>query len=82
MFLNITAEVDQFNNVDKTCLLVLKDNPLNEFVILPPNCQNTLWYSNILCGIIRGALDMINIDVKAYFVRDVLRGDSDTTIKV
>lgn len=61
---------------------MLRENPLAEFVILPVNCQNTLWFSNMLCGIIRGALDMISIDVKAYFVRDTLRGDLDTAIRV
>jgi hypothetical protein len=64
------------------CYLVFRENPLAEYVILPPACQNTLWYSNVLCGIIRGALDIISIDVKATFYRDTLRGDSDTVIKV
>ncbi len=82
MFLNITAEVEKFDDVNKTCYLVLRENPLAEFVILPPSCQNVLWYSNILCGILKGALDMISIEVKAYFVRDILRGDPDTVIKV
>lgn len=82
MFLNTTAEVEKWDDKLNSCCLVLNDNPLAEFVILPPACQNTLWYSNILCGIIRGALDMISIDVKAYFLKDTLRGDDKTVIKV
>lgn len=84
MFLNITAEIERWDEISdkKSCCLILKDNPLAEFVILPLNCQNSLWYSNIICGIIRGALDMLNIEVKAYFLKDTLRGDIDTIIKV
>lgn len=82
MFLNISAEVEKWDAESKSCFLVFRENPLAEFVILPPACQNTLWYSNVLCGILRGALDIINIDVKATFYKDTLRGDSDTVIKV
>ena len=62
--------------------MILKDNPLSDFVVLPPQLRNDLWYSNVLTGIIRGALEMINLKVKATFVRDILRGDSDIVIRV
>ena len=55
---------------------------MSDFVILPNNLKNDLWYSNVLTGIIRGALEMINLKVKAYFVRDILRGDSEIEIRV
>jgi hypothetical protein len=67
MFLNITADVDKWDSEFKSCYLIVKDNPLAEYVILPTACQSSLWYSNVLCGILRGALDIINIDVKATF---------------
>lgn len=57
VFLNTTAEISRFDDTNKTCFLVFKDNPLGEYVILPVECQNKLWYSNILCGLIRGALE-------------------------
>jgi len=36
----------------------LADNPLADFVELP-SAYDTLWYSNVLCGIIAGALEMV-----------------------
>ena len=40
--------------------LILDENPLAEFVELPDEAlQGGLWYSNVLCGVIRGALEMV-----------------------
>jgi hypothetical protein len=50
--------------------------------VLPTKLSSKLWYTNIICGIIRGALEMINVKVKAYFIKDILRGDSETEIRV
>ena len=48
--------------------------------MLPPQYQNTLWYSNLLCGVIRGALDMVNMKVNCYFNADTLKGDQTNEI--
>ena len=82
MFLNVQAEAEQWSEDKTSCFLVIKDNPLAEYVILPVSCQDKLWYSNILCGMIRGALEQISIVVKATFVQDVLHGDGSTVISV
>ena len=76
------AQVDIANwNDDKTaCSLILPENPLNENVELPPGKE--LLYSNILCGVIRGALEMILLKVDCYYVKDVLRGDETNEIRV
>ena len=55
--------------------------------MLPPQYQGTngddaLWYSNLLCGVIRGSLDMLNMKVNCYFVKDILRGDPQTEIRL
>jgi len=81
MFLNVTASVTGWNAEGTECSLVLVENPLVEFVELPEQLAN-LNYSNILCGVIRGALEMVNMDVKCEFVKDVLRGDDTTEIKL
>ncbi|MBW0534697.1 hypothetical protein O181_074412 [Austropuccinia psidii MF-1] len=47
-----------------------------------PGSAGALWYSQILCGVIRGALEMVGMAVEAKFVSDVLRGDETTEMKV
>lgn len=47
-----------------TFTLTLDENPLAEFVELPEEAlEGDLWFSNILCGVIRGALEMVCDDV-------------------
>merc|ERR1719263_2696623 len=48
MFLGISAEVVMWNRELTACSLVLPENPLAEFVELPANLTNRLWYSNLL----------------------------------
>ena len=41
--------------------LTFDENPLAEFVELPDEAlEGGLWFSNILCGVIRGALEMVS----------------------
>lgn len=42
--------------------LVFEENPLADFVELPDDgkAQEELWYSNVLCGVVRGALEMVS----------------------
>jgi len=47
--------------------LIFDENPLAEFVELPEDsAMSELWYSNILCGVIRGALEMVRRVCGAY----------------
>lgn len=40
--------------------LTFDDNPLAEFVELPEEAlEGGLWFSNVFCGVIRGALEMV-----------------------
>ena len=81
MFLGITAEVTQWNQDFTAFSLILNENPLAEFVELPPHLSN-LFYSNLLCGVIRGALEMIQMRVECRFIQDVLHVDNQNEIRV
>lgn len=51
---NWTADNKQFS-------LLFDENPLADFVELPDDgrAQDELWFSNIFCGVLRGALEMV-----------------------
>jgi len=61
--------------------LLMQDNPLALFVELPEEYKD-LHYSIVYCGIIRGALEQVNLKVNCTFVRDMLQGDDVNEIKV
>ncbi|EPQ58326.1 transport protein particle complex subunit [Gloeophyllum trabeum ATCC 11539] len=64
-------------------VLTLDENPLAEFVELPEEAlEGGLWFSNVLCGVLRGSLEMIQMQVQVDFLSDVLRGDESTQIQV
>ena len=81
MFLGIEGEIQKMNTKDKekSFSLILKSNPLTDYVQLPEDMKN-LNYSNLLCGIIRGALEMIHLKVECKYVRDILKGDDYSEI--
>lgn len=61
----------------------MDENPLSEFVELPPDArEGGLWWSNVLVGVLRGALEMVQLQTAPYFVSDVLRGDEQTELRV
>ncbi|GAB9471057.1 Trafficking protein particle complex subunit 3 [Globisporangium polare] len=82
MFLGVNAEVAHWNAESNACSLLIYENPLTEFVELPPSAYGVLWYSNVLCGVLRGALEMVQMRVEARFVKDVLQGDEVSEIRL
>jgi hypothetical protein len=49
------------SNAAGSCfVLTFDENPLAEFVELPEEAlEGGLWFSNVLCGVLRGALEMV-----------------------
>jgi hypothetical protein len=81
MFLGITPSVTKWNEDNTECTLTIDENPLATFVELPPAHSN-LRFSNIICGVLRGALQMVQMRVECHFAKDILLGDSTTEIRM
>lgn len=81
MYLNIQPVVSNWSPSGDEFSLLLDSNPLVDFVELPEK-HSELNYSNVLCGVIRGALEMVQMEVQTYFVKDSLKGDSVTELRI
>ena len=52
----------QVNAPGTSFTLTFDENPLAEFVELPEEAlDGGLWFSNVLCGVLRGALEMVRV---------------------
>ena len=60
MFLGVTPSVTKWSPAADEFSLIVDNNPLAEFVELPPEHEKLI-YSNLLCGVLRGALEMVSI---------------------
>ncbi len=68
-------------SVALTVLLVsVPPAPTPDFVELPPS-MSELVFANVICGVIRGALEMVRMRVEARFTSDMLKGDPVNTIR-
>ncbi len=81
MFLGITPDVSNWNKEFTSFSLVFHENPLTDFVELPPQYLG-LSYCNILCGVLKGALEMVQLQVECRYVKDMLKGDDLTELRV
>ena len=57
MYMGVSCDVTVFS--DKEYGLIFQENPLNDYVELPEKYYG-LWYSNLIPGIITGALETVN----------------------
>ena len=60
MFLGFSPVVTNWSAASDEFSLILDNNPLAEFAELPEGHEGLL-FSNILCGVLRGALEMVRM---------------------
>ena len=60
MYLGITPVISNWSPSDDEFSLLIENNPLTDFVELPEG-HNALVYSNLLCGVLKGALEMVGM---------------------
>lgn len=83
MFLGIDADVGPVKDSADTFSVTFADNPLALFVELPPGpVRDKLWFSNVLCGVMGGALSLVGFQTEVRYVRDTLRGDAKDEITI
>lgn len=68
MYLSVQPTISNWAAATDEFSLIFDVNPLTEFVELPADVSN-LRYSGILCGCIRGALEMVQLEVQCQFVQ-------------
>uniref|UniRef100_A0A8C3P9L6 Trafficking protein particle complex subunit 3 n=1 Tax=Chrysemys picta bellii TaxID=8478 RepID=A0A8C3P9L6_CHRPI len=79
MYLGITPSITNWSPAGDEFSLILENNPLVDFVELPDN-HSSLIYSNLLCGVLRGALEMVRLHFsprKGGGVVEVLAGNEN-----
>jgi len=81
MYLNVMPTIDHWSPGSDEFSIILWNNPLTEFVELPDSLQN-MNYLNVLPGVIRGALEMLSVPVRAWIKSDHLKGDNETEIRI
>ncbi|XKL64894.1 hypothetical protein PGB90_004980 [Kerria lacca] len=80
-YLGVFPQVSNWSAANDEFSLLFDNNPLTEFVELPDHCLN-LKYSNIFAGILRGACEMVQMEVTSWFVQDQLKGDNITELRI
>ncbi len=82
-YLGVTPQVSNWGPAGDEFSLVFETNPLTEFVEMPASePQRSLRFSQIICGVLRGALEMVHMEVVSCFVQDQSRGDATTELRV
>ncbi|NXQ18509.1 TPC3L protein, partial [Peucedramus taeniatus] len=82
MYLGVTPSVSCNSATGNEFSLILDKNPLVDFVEELPVERASFCYCNLLCGVIRGALEMVHLAAEVSFFQDRLEGNAVTEIGV
>lgn len=70
LYLNMQPTVSNWSSSGDEFSLVWDQCPLSEWVEMPSNCS--LKYCALIPGAIRGALQMVQLDVQCWFVQVII----------
>jgi hypothetical protein len=76
-----SSPVTRWREDGRQCSLVFKQNPLAEFVELPYELYE-LDYNILICGAIRGSLQMLQMSVECQLVKDEVKGSAESEIRL
>lgn len=71
MYLGVNPTIATWSAASDEFSLLFDQNPLTEFVELPESCLS-LKYCNVLCGVIRGACEMVKYPIIKLFSIEVV----------
>jgi hypothetical protein len=82
MYWGQVPKLTSWNDEGTACSLVFtSEMPIEEFVQLPSEYAE-LQYTRIVCGVIQGGLEAVSMKTKVRIVKDRLRGDEATEIRI
>lgn len=68
MYLGVQPNVSNWSVAGDEFSFIFDANPLTDLVELPDELKS-LRYCNVICGAIRGALEMVQLDVQSWIVQ-------------
>ncbi len=81
LYLGTTPTLSNWNADMTSVHLTVGDCLLSDWVELPPS-MGELSYFQVLCGVIRGALEMLGMRVEVRVIDDRLKGGANTVLSV
>lgn len=68
MYLGVNPNISNWSAAADEFSFIFDSNPLTELVEIPDDLKG-LRYCNIICGVLRGALEMVQLDVQSWIVQ-------------
>ena len=78
-YLGIIGKYNQTS--EKEFHLVFPENPISSYVELPESLEG-LCYPNIICGILRGMMEISGFEIQCEFAKDKMKGDDINDLKI